>query len=146
VLLSCESAMATRWVSPDMKQHLTRTSPSFSSSASEARVRMGNQERIAESGRGAAIVDMLGLRLLGGTSILLLFPTNCHGVFLFQFFPCGGECRDMRDASVRARELRAFQGYTSAFRVQIKKTQGLPGVFFNCMNFTSVWCECVCDV
>jgi hypothetical protein len=26
------------------------------------------------------------LRLLGGTSILLLFPTNCHGGFLFQFF------------------------------------------------------------
>jgi hypothetical protein len=24
--------------------------------------------------------------LLGGTSILLLFPTNCCGVFLFQFF------------------------------------------------------------
>jgi hypothetical protein len=49
---------------------------------------MGNQERRAESGRGAAycIMDMDMLGLLGGTSILLLFPTNCHGVFLFQFF------------------------------------------------------------
>jgi len=33
------------------------------------------------------MADMLGvLGVLGGTSILLLFPTNCHGGFLFQFF------------------------------------------------------------
>jgi hypothetical protein len=33
------------------------------------------------------IADMLGMLCLrGGTSILLLFPTNCCGGFLFQFF------------------------------------------------------------
>jgi hypothetical protein len=97
-------------------------------------------------------MDMLGIAFAdacGGTSILLLFPTNCCGVFLFQFFLICGECRDRRDASVRTRKMRDHAmrtpGHSRAFANANKKNQGFPGFFLFFMNFASVWWE-LCEV